>query len=230
MDLPKDIGPDESGVMEWASLPNLRVLLVAAGVCNKWEFANIAAEWAAQGDLATRAAMLFIDGKLERTAPIPTLAWRYALDECGIDWRDSALKCTGIFKPQGERLNVRARGIEVSLADLRNLLPFDEEDFVAEMQERYLTLTSDARRPSPATQGPPAGARTGDPGRPELGASLYEAELERRAAAGTMETVLADEARELLRWFKAEHPQRQPPTEKTIQNRIRTRHRLLGPK
>jgi hypothetical protein len=74
----------------------------------------------------------------------------------------------------------------------------------------------------------PAGGdevRTGDPGRPSLGAELYLAEFDRRCESGEVELILADEVRALLKWFKQSYPHRQPPTLKTITNRIRPLYR-----
>lgn len=70
-----------------------------------------------------------------------------------------------------------------------------------------------------------AATRTGDPGRPELGATLYMLEFERRNRDGELERSLADQARALLAWFRSSHPEQQAPSFRTIENRIRADYR-----
>jgi hypothetical protein len=67
--------------------------------------------------------------------------------------------------------------------------------------------------------------RTGDPGRPNKGYHLYEAEFDRRRQAGQIESSLVREAEWLLAWFKATHPDWDPPTVKTISERLRAKFR-----
>jgi hypothetical protein len=79
--------------------------------------------------------------------------------------------------------------------------------------------------PAPDAAAVPAPKRTGDPGRPNKGYHLYEAEFERRRQAGKLESSLAREAEWLLTWFKANHPDWDPPTIKTISERLRAKYR-----
>ena len=67
--------------------------------------------------------------------------------------------------------------------------------------------------------------RTGDPGRPEKGATLYLGKFAERVSLGVALPTLNDEARWLLEWFKRERPFQQPPSAQTIKNRIREGHR-----
>jgi hypothetical protein len=66
---------------------------------------------------------------------------------------------------------------------------------------------------------------TGMPGRPSKGKNLIEDECARRIRDGRALPTLADEARALFDWYKAEYPKEERPTEKTIQNNIRAYHR-----
>ena len=67
--------------------------------------------------------------------------------------------------------------------------------------------------------------RTGEPGRPEKGATLYEREMERRIRDGELESDLAAQARALSNWFRTEHPYQEAPKVGTIANRIRSLYR-----
>jgi hypothetical protein len=69
-------------------------------------------------------------------------------------------------------------------------------------------------------------ATPGKPGRPSRMGEVLE-ELERRAMRGTMARSLALEARELEQWAKECFGSQEAPAERTIMNRIRTRHREL---
>jgi hypothetical protein len=78
----------------------------------------------------------------------------------------------------------------------------------------------------------PAGAvdakaptHSGFPGRPTKGKHLIDDEFERRIVARQVLPSLANEAKELLDWFKWQHPTMARPTTKTIQENIRERHR-----
>jgi hypothetical protein len=75
----------------------------------------------------------------------------------------------------------------------------------------------------PALEAPPA--VTGTPGRPEKYISLVLAEFHRRVKAGRVEPSLAGQSRELQSWFHATHPEKQAPTAKTIENRLRAEYR-----
>ncbi|MGA8611305.1 MAG: hypothetical protein WB760_06255 [Xanthobacteraceae bacterium] len=77
----------------------------------------------------------------------------------------------------------------------------------------------------------PSGAEheggTGAPGRPSKGMHLIEAEFDRRSATGTCRLVLGEEADALLVWFRAHYPELQPPSPKTIKNRLGKLHRQM---
>lgn len=62
---------------------------------------------------------------------------------------------------------------------------------------------------------------TGDPGRPSMGYQLYVAEFQRRKEAGLAFAGLRAEAGHLLNWFKENYPDANPPSIRTIENRIR---------
>ena len=66
---------------------------------------------------------------------------------------------------------------------------------------------------------------TGDPGRPSKGYHLYDAEHRRRCKSREAHDILAQEACHLVAWFKQQYPSASPPTQTTVQNRIRKRHR-----
>jgi hypothetical protein len=76
------------------------------------------------------------------------------------------------------------------------------------------------RAPEPKPT-PPLPA-TGTPGRPSH-MHLVEMEFERRREVGQLEPSLARESAALAAWFKANHPDKQPVTAKTIANRLRPR-------
>lgn len=61
---------------------------------------------------------------------------------------------------------------------------------------------------------------TGTPGRPKKGIHLIMAEFERRRDTGSTEPSRKREADWLLRWFRAHHPGKEPPTVKTIYNNL----------
>jgi len=61
--------------------------------------------------------------------------------------------------------------------------------------------------------------RTGDPGRPEKGRTLYLMELERRLEQDEV-LPLIEEARHLHAWYRLNHPNRARPELKTIRNNI----------
>jgi hypothetical protein len=82
---------------------------------------------------------------------------------------------------------------------------------------------------------PPAGSattehadpyHTGLPGRPTI-AHLIVAELRRRIAAGECEATANAEAKALQKWASSAHPNARTPTEKTIENRIRSPYNTL---
>jgi hypothetical protein len=62
---------------------------------------------------------------------------------------------------------------------------------------------------------------TGDPGRPELGATQYMREFIRRVEGSEVGPVLVSEAESLRDWYIDTFPEKQPPSVKTIKNRIR---------
>ena len=62
--------------------------------------------------------------------------------------------------------------------------------------------------------------RTGTQGRPNQGIHFIMAEFERRHDAGNTERSRLREAEWLLAWFHAHHPDKQPPTVKTIYNNL----------
>ena len=64
------------------------------------------------------------------------------------------------------------------------------------------------------------------PGHPSA-KHLYLAELQRRHLAGEMDRSVGAEARALHSWFKANHPERNPGAERSIENNIRDRYREL---
>lgn len=82
----------------------------------------------------------------------------------------------------------------------------------------------DDRQPESPREAAPM-PTTGTPGRPEKHISLVVAEFERRAKAGRIEASLAQQSRVLEAWFKASHPDKQAPTAKTIENRLRAQYR-----
>ena len=137
-----------------------------------------------------------------------------------------------------ERARVRVAEFVKEMSDAAVMMAYhvgkDSPSVHVETRTRIQALNDDVdgafRLAAGSSSGglPPDGAcetRTGDPGRPELGATLYLAEFERRAAAGELEPELIDEAKALLQWFKNEHPQQQAPSFKTIRNRIRPQFR-----
>jgi len=67
--------------------------------------------------------------------------------------------------------------------------------------------------------------RSGFPERPSKGKHLIDDELERRIVAEAALPSLVDEAKALLDWLIQQHPKVARPTEKTIQENIRARHR-----
>ena len=69
---------------------------------------------------------------------------------------------------------------------------------------------------------------TGDAGRPEKGATQYIRELERRIENCNLEKSLREQARVLYAWFCEQYPDRQAPTARTIENRIRSIYRNAG--
>lgn len=77
----------------------------------------------------------------------------------------------------------------------------------------------------PAVEAPPA--VTGTPGRPEKYISLVLAEFHRRVEAGRVEPSLAEQSRSLEAWFHETHPDKQAPTAKTIENRLRAEYRQV---
>jgi hypothetical protein len=70
--------------------------------------------------------------------------------------------------------------------------------------------------------------RTGGAGRPSS-RHLIEAELNRRAEAGTTRPTLRLEAASLVAWLRKAHPEAAPATQKTIENLIRGTYRKLRP-
>jgi hypothetical protein len=76
----------------------------------------------------------------------------------------------------------------------------------------------------PSAKEPPA-AQTGVPGRPEKHISVVIQEFERQAKAGRIAPSLAQQARGLAEWFQTAHPDKQAPTPKTIENRLRAQYR-----
>jgi hypothetical protein len=69
---------------------------------------------------------------------------------------------------------------------------------------------------------------TGAPGRPS-NMHWIEAEFSRRIEAGQLVEKTREQAAALAAWFKAAHPDKQCPTEKTIANKIRLKHRKNRP-
>lgn len=67
--------------------------------------------------------------------------------------------------------------------------------------------------------------RTGAPGRPSA-MHLVVAEHERRIKSSEARISLSEEARHLANWLRLAYPFVPPATPKTIENRIRDRHRL----
>jgi hypothetical protein len=65
--------------------------------------------------------------------------------------------------------------------------------------------------------------RTGMQGRPKKGAHFIMAEFERRLAAKQIMPSRRGEAEWLLAWFLANHPDKEPPTAKTIYNKLPSR-------
>jgi hypothetical protein len=61
---------------------------------------------------------------------------------------------------------------------------------------------------------------TGTQGRPNKGIHFIMAEFERRHDTGNTERSRLREAEWLLAWFRAHHPDKQPPTVKTIYNNL----------
>ncbi len=66
---------------------------------------------------------------------------------------------------------------------------------------------------------------TGAPGRPSKGIHLIKAEFDRRTRNNPLKTTLREEATELRSWYLQEHPSKQPPTVKTIENHLRESYR-----
>lgn len=62
--------------------------------------------------------------------------------------------------------------------------------------------------------------RTGTQGRPQKGIHFIMAEFERRHNTGETEPSRMREAEWLLAWFRTHHPDKQPPTAKTIYNNL----------
>lgn len=85
-----------------------------------------------------------------------------------------------------------------------------------------LPVLEDALTPAPA----PRRSETGAPGRPSS-MHLVVLKLRERAKAGRLETTVKGEAAALAAWFKANHPDKAPPTAKTIENNIRAEYRHL---
>ena len=75
----------------------------------------------------------------------------------------------------------------------------------------------------PVPEPPPA--VTGTPGRPEKHITLVLAEFQRRAEIGDLAPSLAEQSRLLEEWFHETHPEKQAPTAKTIENRLRPDYR-----
>jgi len=71
----------------------------------------------------------------------------------------------------------------------------------------------------------PPPAVTGTPGRPEKHITLVLAEFQRRAEIGDLAPSLAEQSRLLEEWFHETHPEKQAPTAKTIENRLRQDYR-----
>lgn len=62
-------------------------------------------------------------------------------------------------------------------------------------------------------------------GRPLIGSDKYLPELERLIRAGQLASSVADQSRELQRWYRAMYPDQKAPVPGTIENAIRERFR-----
>lgn len=91
--------------------------------------------------------------------------------------------------------------VEVNRADVIQIWPFSEEGWRDAMAVK----------------------RSGAPGRPSI-MHLVDQEFERRQRDGTTRGTLRQEAEDLLQWLKSLHPDKQPPTVKTIENNIRKQY------
>ena len=65
---------------------------------------------------------------------------------------------------------------------------------------------------------------TGEQGRPTKGKAAYKAEHLRRCEQGVASTILAQEAKNLVAWFKDRYPIADQPTPGTVENSIRQQH------
>lgn len=65
----------------------------------------------------------------------------------------------------------------------------------------------------------------GTPGRPGKGIDIIEIEFQRRIESGEIEPSLAAESRLLADWYHRTYPRRDPPTAKTVENRIRLKYK-----
>lgn len=88
---------------------------------------------------------------------------------------------------------------------------------------QWQAVQSPAPSSTTASDKDAAPGRTGAPGRPSS-MHLVRQEHARRLQAGKAEASLAAEARYLARWLRDTHPGEPPPTQKTIENRIRDQH------
>jgi hypothetical protein len=156
----KDLQLDEENGELWAPLMMVWHMLNVLGICGETERPTIVAEWAADDLIRTRAKLLFVGtDPVQKNAPIPPLAWRYASEECSIEWGASNLSCKGVFvKDRSERLQVRARSVEVDMISVRDLLPLDPDDIreawdaYRERKEAEEALAQQENTPTP----PPA--------------------------------------------------------------------------
>jgi hypothetical protein len=100
----------------------------------------------------------------------------------------------------------------------------ERASFVAWLVDAY----PQTRRLLPSIDDPAQAVGTGAPGRPSSMHLILE-EHRRRIDAG--EKQISAESRFLEKWFKARHRDLQPPTAKTIENRIRDAHKqAVSPK
>ena len=113
---------------EWLSWDMLRVYVVASGIHGPIEHPTIVIDWAASGDLDTRAKHLFWNGESRPDSAIPKGAWESVRQHRGqANLSKGRLDFDGFLSGSAKSVNLKAYGIEVRRSQLEKLAPLPPE-------------------------------------------------------------------------------------------------------
>lgn len=121
----------EKKLPEWMPWLDMRLLLIAFGICDAKEEPELIGEWAEQGNLPTRARLYFSDGSLTKDKIIPLSVWQAARAQGGVNWDEGNIEAQHEPLVGTRPIKVRARDIQVNTDCLRELLQLDESDAAA---------------------------------------------------------------------------------------------------